>query len=68
MEIREYAQEDEGRVIALWTDCDLTRPWNDPAKDIARKVRVDDGMFLVGVDDGQVVATVMLVMTATAGG
>ena len=59
MEIREFAQDDEDRVIALWIDCEVTRPWNDPGKDIARKVRVSDGLFLVGVVDEQVVATVM---------
>jgi hypothetical protein len=29
---------DQVRVVALWTACELTRPWNDPAADIARKV------------------------------
>ena len=48
-----------GSSLALWIDCELTRPWNDPAKDIARKVQVRDGMFLVGVLDGQIVGTVM---------
>ena len=27
--------EEEGAVIALWHLCGLTRPWNDPAADIA---------------------------------
>ena len=59
MEIREFAAADEHRVIELWATCDLTRPWNDPAKDIARKVCTGDGLFLVGVLEGDVVATVM---------
>ena len=35
--IRLCRPEDEAAVIALWQACGLTRPWNDPAKDIARK-------------------------------
>ncbi|MCU1527675.1 MAG: acetyltransferase [Frondihabitans sp.] len=39
-------------VVALWEACGLTRPWNDPRKDIARKLRVQPELFLVGVGDG----------------
>jgi ribosomal protein S18 acetylase RimI-like enzyme len=37
----------------------LLRPWNDPHKDIARKLRVRPDLFLVGVLDGRIVASVM---------
>ena len=46
-------------VVALWERCGLTRPWNDPRKDIRRKLRVRPDLFLVGVLDGEVVATAM---------
>lgn len=59
MEIRTYVAGDEPTVLALWRACDLTRPWNDPAKDIARKLALGDGLFLVGVVDGAVQATIM---------
>ena len=59
MEIRAFEVADTDAVVALWEACELTRPWNDPRKDIARKVAVDDGLFLVGIVDGAVVATVM---------
>jgi ribosomal protein S18 acetylase RimI-like enzyme len=59
VEIRTYAGADNAAVVALWQACDLTRPWNDPHKDIARKVAVDDGLFLVGTVDGVIVASVM---------
>ena len=29
---------DETAVVDLWQACGLTRPWNDPHKDIARKL------------------------------
>ena len=45
--------------MALWHACDLTRPWNDPRRDILRKRSRRDGLFLVGVVDDTVVATVM---------
>jgi ribosomal protein S18 acetylase RimI-like enzyme len=50
---------DEPQVVELWQRCGLTRPWNDPRKDIARKMRVNPEMFLVGEVDGKIVATVM---------
>lgn len=45
--------------MALWRQCDLLRPWNDPAKDIRRKLAVRPDLFMVGVVDGNVVASVM---------
>lgn len=59
MEIRCFRPEDELSVIALWQQCDLVRPWNDPRRDICRKLQVNPEWFLVGLVDGQVVATVM---------
>lgn len=53
------APDDEVPVIDLWNRCGLTRAWNDPRKDIARKLRVNPEMFLVGTIDGRIVATVM---------
>jgi ribosomal protein S18 acetylase RimI-like enzyme len=59
MDIRCYRPEDEPAVVALWERCGLTRPWNDPRKDIQRKMQVRPDLFLVGVRDGAVVGTVM---------
>ncbi|WP_394789946.1 GNAT family acetyltransferase [Rhodoferax sp.] len=59
MHIRTYQESDEAAVVALWQACGLTRPWNDPHKDIARKLQVQRELFLVGEVDGQVVATAM---------
>ena len=46
-------------MVALWRECGLVRPWNDPVKDIHRKLRVQRDLFLVGTVDGRLVATVM---------
>lgn len=59
MHIRPYEEGDEAQVVALWQECELTRPWNDPRKDIQRKLVVQRELFLVGVAAGQVVASVM---------
>ena len=59
MQIRRYDELDLGEVIALWQECGLVVPQNDPAKDIQRKLLVDRDLFLVGAIDTGMVATVM---------
>lgn len=59
LQIRPFRADDEEAVVSLWRRCDLLRPWNDPAKDIRRKLAVRPDLFLVGVLDGEVVASVM---------
>lgn len=59
MDIRPFQPEDESAVVALWEQCLLTRPWNDPHKDIARKLKIQPELFLVGSESGALVATVM---------
>jgi ribosomal protein S18 acetylase RimI-like enzyme len=59
MLIRPYSTRDEAPVIALWTRCDLVRPWNDPKLDIGRKMKIQPDLFLVGVLNEKVVATAM---------
>jgi ribosomal protein S18 acetylase RimI-like enzyme len=59
MRVREFADADEDAVVELWRRCGLTRPWNDPRKDIARKRRVQRELFLVAEEGGAVVGSVM---------
>lgn len=59
MKIQPYSPEYEKEVIALWEKCNLTRPVNNPKKDIARKMKVNPELFLIGLIGGKVVATVM---------
>ena len=59
MKIRVYEPGDEAAVIALWQECGLVRPWNDPQRDIARKRTMQPELFLVGVRDGALMATAM---------
>ena len=57
--IRAFRGEDEAAVVALWQACGLTRPWNDPAKDVRRKLAVRGEWFLVGEIAGAIVASAM---------
>ena len=67
MDIRVYQESDIQDVVALWQECGLVTPQNNPEKDIARKLQVDTDLFLVGtlkrniakVEDEQIVATVI---------
>jgi len=57
--IRPFQTEDEDDLVALWKMCELTVPWNNPHKDIARKLQVQPELFLVGILDNSLIATVM---------
>jgi ribosomal protein S18 acetylase RimI-like enzyme len=59
MQIRAFQLEDEAAVIELWQACDLTRPWNDPHKDIARKLTVQRELFVVGIEGNELIASAM---------
>ncbi len=60
LNIRAFRAGDAAAVISLWDACGLTRPWNDPQKDIERKLRIDPDWFLVGTIDGEVIASLMV--------
>ena len=59
IEIRSFQQEDEVPLIKLWEKCDLVVAWNDPSKDISRKVQLDPEGLLLGWYDKSLIASVM---------
>ena len=59
MDIRYFEEKDQEAVIQLWKDCGLCVPWNDPIKDIGRKLEIQRELFLVGLDEEQIVAALM---------
>jgi ribosomal protein S18 acetylase RimI-like enzyme len=59
MQIRPYTVSDEDGVVRLWGRCGLICGWNDPFKDIRRKLAVGRELFLVGELDGEIIACVM---------
>ncbi|SIN71358.1 GNAT family acetyltransferase [Agromyces cerinus] len=58
--IRPFDVADTEPVVALWRSAGLVVPWNDPYRDIERKLTVQPELFLVGESDGAVVATAMV--------
>lgn len=61
MQVRAFTPADTEAVVQLWRDCELTRPWNDPHKDIARKLSVSPDLFWLGCDaDGRIIASIMV--------
>jgi ribosomal protein S18 acetylase RimI-like enzyme len=57
--IRPFAPADEDAVVALWEAAGLTRPWNHPHRDIARKLQVRPEWLLVAAAGTEIVGTVM---------
>lgn len=60
MLIRSFREEDSEAIVALWQACGLTRPWNDPYRDIARKLTAQPELFLVGEVSGAPMASAMV--------
>ena len=60
IQIRAFQPADETAVVALWQECGLTRPWNDPRADIARKLIEQPELFLVGTLADEVIASAMV--------
>ena len=58
--IRPLADGDEPAVIALWEACGLTRPWNDPARDLALARGKPNSGILVGLAEGRILASAMV--------
>lgn len=55
--IRPFEAVDTDAVIAIWQACDLTRPWNNPRADIARKLAVQPELFFIGCHAKTPIAT-----------
>ena len=60
MKISEFTDHQSDKVIALWEKCSLTRGWNNPEKDIARKNSDKNGKFLIGQIDEVLMASIMI--------
>jgi ribosomal protein S18 acetylase RimI-like enzyme len=58
--IRSLRRGDEPRVIELWHACGLTRPWNDPARDLATSLACQTGDVLVAEVNGRIAGTAMV--------
>lgn len=59
-ELREFRPDDRESLVALWRLCELTRPWNDPYRDIERKLSHDPENLLVLESGGELVGSIMI--------
>ena len=57
---RSYQGDDREALVSLWRACHLTRPWNDPYRDIERKLSVDADNLLVLEDGDRLIGSVMV--------
>ena len=56
---RKFKKTDTEAVINLWETCKLVVDWNDPLKDIKRKLSVKDNLFIIGEINKKIIATAM---------
>ena len=59
MEIAPMQDGDDAAIVALWKLCGLTRPWNDPAQDLALACKAADSVVLVARDNARICGSVM---------
>ncbi len=59
IQFRQFHPDDTEQTVALWQACGLTRPWNDPHKDIERKLQQEPELFIVAEQDGLLLGSVM---------
>ena len=60
MEIEAAGEGDGAAVVALWHDCGLTRPWNDPNADFAQALAGESSVVLVARGNPGVAGSVMV--------
>jgi ribosomal protein S18 acetylase RimI-like enzyme len=58
--LRQYRPGDREALVRLWSLCGLIRPWNDPYRDIDRKLTWDAPNLVVIEDAGELVGSVMV--------
>jgi ribosomal protein S18 acetylase RimI-like enzyme len=58
--LRQYRPGDREALVRLWSLCGLIRPWNDPYRDIDRKLTWDAPNLVVLEDAGELIGSVMV--------
>jgi ribosomal protein S18 acetylase RimI-like enzyme len=58
--LRQYRPGDREALVRLWSLCGLIRPWNDPYRDIDRKLTWDAPNLVVLEDADELIGSVMV--------
>jgi Acetyltransferases len=56
---RKFKKSDTKAIIELWKKCKLIVPWNNPYKDINRKLSIKDNLFIIGEINKNIIASAM---------
>ena len=56
---RKFKKTDTDAIISLWKTCKLIVPWNDPRKDIKRKLSIKDNLFIIAEINNKIIASAM---------
>ncbi len=59
-QIREATPDDQNSVIAVWTECELVKPQNDPITDFDLALRTSSSTILVLEKDHESIGAVMV--------
>jgi ribosomal protein S18 acetylase RimI-like enzyme len=60
LRVRDILESDAESVVSLWHAAGVTRPWNDPHRDIAFAMGANQASILVAEADEVLVGTVMV--------
>jgi ribosomal protein S18 acetylase RimI-like enzyme len=60
LSIKSLEDDDVAEVVSLWQRCGSTRPWNDPAGDIALARKESNATVLLARSNGALVASVLV--------
>ncbi len=60
VDLRDLQRGEADRAVALWEQCGLTRPWNDPRADLSRALSGETSTVLAAVEAGRLVGTAMV--------
>lgn len=60
LSIRPMLDDEEKAVTGLWQKAGLTRPYNNPGRDVALARRGPSSDILVGLEDGTIRATILV--------
>jgi len=60
IDIRQLQRSNRQAAVELWGACELTVPWNDPARDFDRALENPTSNIFGGFEEGKLISTIMV--------